>query len=92
MSNVTGQSCQHENDTFIPCQEQQAPMDSTMARTLLWQRGYEMVCRFGHLHATKDGGEWHMCLVTDVAHLSPVQFLARLDEALMYRLCDDSRR
>ena len=66
--------------------EQQARMTIVIIRDLLQARGYEIVHRYGHLHATKDGNEWHLCLMADSAALSPAQVLAHLDDALAYCL------
>jgi hypothetical protein len=45
-----------------------------------------LVERFGHVHATRDAQEWHVCLVSDLASMSPVRLLACLDEALTLRV------
>lgn len=49
---------------------------------LLQARGYELVDRFGHVHARRNAQELHVCLVADLASMSPSRFLACLDEAI----------
>jgi hypothetical protein len=61
---------------------QQPQMTMDMVRDVLRERGYAMLSRFEHIHATKDGGEWHLCLMADSAALSRAQLLALLDDAL----------
>jgi hypothetical protein len=58
-----------------------AHLDLTTACDLLRECGYELVDRFGHVHAMMDTQELHVCLLADLAVMSPLQFLARLDEA-----------
>ena len=53
-----------------------------MARDLLQEKGYGMSCRFEHVHATRCGEEWHVCLMADLVLMSPSHFLMRLDESL----------
>jgi hypothetical protein len=52
------------------------------ADDLLQARGYELVDRFGHIHARRNTQELHVCLVADLASMSPSRFLACLDEAI----------
>lgn len=61
-------------------------MDITTAHALLREQGYEIVCRFGHIHAAKYGGEWHICLVDELSSMCPSRFLALLVEAITLSL------
>jgi hypothetical protein len=56
-------------------------LDLAAVSNLLRERGYDLVDRFGHVHATTDTQELHVCLLADLAAMSPSEFLARLDEA-----------
>ena len=58
---------------------------------LLCEQGYELVCRFGHVHAQKGAHqELHICLHSDLAVLNEDAFLrlfdASLKQSLQYRL------
>lgn len=57
-------------------------LDLARADDLLRARGYVLVDRFAHVHARKSAQELHICLVTDLASMSPSRFLACLDEAI----------
>ena len=62
-------------------------LDIATARDLLWERGYDLICRWGHVHATIDAQEeLHICLVADLAAMSPARFLVCLDEAIKHSL------
>jgi hypothetical protein len=52
------------------------------ARALLEQSGYGIEYRFGHVHATKQGQELHICLIADLATMEQARFFASLKEAL----------
>lgn len=45
-----------------------------------------MSCRFEHVHATTGAQELHICLLADLAAMSPSRFLACLDEAIQQSL------
>ncbi len=82
MKHTTGNLPQPPGDVPARSQYGQQPqMTREMVRDVLRERGYEMVSRFEHVHATKDDGEWHICLIADIAALSPSQLLAYLDDA-----------
>lgn len=68
--------------TSVP--EQQLSL--TDAQHLLERQGYEMLSRFGHVHASRDAQEWHVCLVSELASMPPARLLARLNEALKLRI------
>lgn len=61
-------------------------LEVLVALDLLRERGYGMSCRFGHVHATTDAQELHICLLADLAAMSPSRFLACLDEAIQQSL------
>jgi hypothetical protein len=83
MKQTTGSLPQPHNTVPSPSQYGQQPqMTMDMVRDVLRERGYAMVSRFEHIHATKDGGEWHLCLMADSAALTRAQLLALLDDAL----------
>jgi len=63
-----------------------ARLDRATSRTLLGEYGYDLVERFGHIHATRGAQEWHLCLVADLASIPPAHLLACLDEALTLRV------
>ena len=63
-----------------------ARLDLATSRDLLQERGYELIDRFGHVHATKDRQELHVCLLADLATMDPSQFLVCLDEAIQQSL------
>ena len=87
MKNSTRSVSQTPADIFASHDgEQPARMTLVMMSDLLQERGYALIHRYEHLHAIKDGMEWHLCLLTDVAALSPSQFLASLDDTFSYRL------
>ncbi|HEU5381448.1 MAG TPA: hypothetical protein VFV38_39000 [Ktedonobacteraceae bacterium] len=56
-------------------------LTEAQARSLLEERGYHLVKRVQHLHASRGGQEWHVCLVSELASLTPEQFLQRFEEA-----------
>jgi hypothetical protein len=62
--------------------QEQQQLSVTDAQHLLERQSYEMLCRFGRVHASSDAQEWHVCLVTDLASIPPARFLARIDEVL----------
>ncbi len=66
--------------------QEQQQLSVTDAQHLLERQGYEMLCRFGHVHASRDAQEWHVCLVANLASIPPARFLACLDEALKLRV------
>jgi len=70
--------------THTSAQEQQ--LSFTDAQHLLARQGYEMLDRFGHVHASRNAQEWHLCLITDLASMPPTGLLACLDEALKLRV------
>jgi hypothetical protein len=83
MMHTTGSLPQSHSEVPSRSQHGQQPqMTMDMVRDVLRERGYTMVSRFEHVHATKDGDEWHLCLMADSAALSPAQLLALLDDAL----------
>lgn len=59
-----------------------AQLDLAIAINLLRMRGYELVDRFGHVHARNNAQELHICLIADLLSMSPSHFLACLDEAI----------
>jgi hypothetical protein len=59
-----------------------AQLDLAMVSDLLRMRGYELVDRFGHVHARSNAQELHICLIADLPLMSPSHFLACLDEAI----------
>jgi hypothetical protein len=63
-----------------------ASLDLAAVAELLRERGYELVCRFGHVHAAADAQEWHVCLIGDLATMRPPLVLACLEEAIKYRI------
>jgi hypothetical protein len=65
---------------------QYEPLDASTTRDLLRERGYELVCRFGHVHAAADAQEWHICLVGDLASMLPGHFLVCLEESIKQSL------
>jgi len=69
--------------TSVPEQQQ---LSLTDAQYLLERQGYEMLYRFGHVHASRDAQEWHVCLVSDLASMPPARLLAHLNEALKLRI------
>lgn len=70
--------------------DEQQSLDIAAARALLREHGYELVCRFEHVHALKDNAELHICLIAELTTMQPHQFLMYLNEAirlsLQYRL------
>lgn len=62
------------------------PLDLTTASRLFRAYGYDLVCRFGHVHATRDAHEWHLCLEADLASMPPRRWFACLEEALGLRV------
>ena len=66
--------------------QEQQQLSVTDARHLLERQGYEMLYRFGHIHATRDAQEWHVCLIADLTSIPPERLLAYLDEALKLRV------
>ncbi len=61
-------------------------MDLAMTSKLFRERGYGMLCRFGHVHATREAQEWHVCMLADLFSMPPSRLLACLDEALALRV------
>ena len=65
---------------------ERAQLDLATVGNVLGEGGYELVCRFGQVHAAADFQEWHVCLVGDLAPLHPAHFLAGLKEAITVSL------
>jgi hypothetical protein len=83
MKQTTGSLPELHSDVASRSQHEQQPeMTMGMVCDVLQARGYTLVSRFEHIHATKDGDEWHLCLMADITALSPAQLLALLDDAL----------
>lgn len=61
-------------------------LDLATAGELLRERGYELVERFGHVHAAAGGWEWHVCLLADLASLSPSRLLGLLEESIKHSI------
>lgn len=61
--------------------DEQDGLDLLSVESLLVEQGYRLMCRFGHVHAATDGEELHLCLIADLALMSPSRFLERLNEA-----------
>lgn len=61
-------------------------LDLAAAHHLLREHGYDLVERYGHVHATRDEWEWHLCLVIDLASMPPARLLACLAEAHTLRV------
>lgn len=78
-STTLSEACSHEQNDV---EEQR--MDLASAHALLWERGYALLCRFEHVHATAAGQEWHICRVDELATIHPAQFLACLEEAMRF--------
>src|SRR5712691_2193562 len=76
------------NTTPVECatRAEHAQLDLATARCLLREHGYDLVERFGHIHATRDAQEWHLCLVATLASMPPARLLTCLDEALTLRV------
>ncbi len=72
-------------------QGNQHPLTEKQVRTLLAERGYHLVERVQHVHASHNGQEWHICQCADLAWLTPAQFLHRLEEALGFRIVSPER-
>lgn len=66
--------------------QEQQQLSLTDVQHLLKRQGDEMLSRSGHIHAMRDAWEWHLCLVADLASMSPSRLLACLDEALKLRV------
>ena len=76
------------NTTPVECATRADPtrLDLATARNLLRECGYDLVERFGHVHATRDAQEWHLCLLADLASMPPARLLTCLDGALKLRV------
>ncbi len=61
-------------------------LTETRARFLLFERGYELVERVQHIHASCDGQEWYSCLLANLPLLTPEQFQHRFKKALSFRI------
>ena len=61
-------------------------LEVSVALDLLREQGYGMSRRFEHVHATTGAQELHICLLADLAAMSPSRFLACLDEAIQQSL------
>ncbi len=66
--------------------QEQQQLSLTEVQHLLKRQGYEILSRSGHIHATRDAQEWHLCLLADLASMPPARLLACLDEALKLRI------
>ena len=69
-----------------------AYLDRAEAEALLRERGYELVERFGHIHAAAGTWEWHVCLLTNLVSMPPASFLALLEESIKHSLQSASAR
>ena len=56
------------------------------ASKLLLERRYGMLCRFGHILATREAQEWHVCILANLVSMPPSRLLACPDEALALRV------
>ncbi len=52
------------------------------ARALLREKGYDMHCRFGHVHTIQRNRELHLCMLDALETMDATRFLACLDDAL----------
>jgi hypothetical protein len=68
------------------CIDAQDRLDMAGVCHLLQERGYDVIYRFEHVHATRDQREFHICLVTDLASMSRQGFLSVLEDALKPRV------
>ncbi len=66
--------------------QEQQHLSLTEVQHLLKLQGYEMLSRSGHIHATRDAQEWHVCLRADLSSMPPSRLLVCLDEALKLRV------
>lgn len=56
------------------------------ASKLLLEHRCGMLCRFGHIPATREDQEWHVCNLADLVSMPPSHLLACPDEALALRV------
>jgi hypothetical protein len=64
--------------------EQRKRLTPEAASDLLKQRGYVLIPRFGHVHATDGKREWHICRLDELPSMETAQFLTRLSDALAW--------
>ena len=57
-------------------------LTESTARELLKEKGYDVNCRFGHVHAIQGNREWHLCMLDALGTMDATHFLACLDDAL----------
>ena len=66
--------------------QEQQQLCVTDVQYLLKRQGSEVLSRSGHVYATRDAQEWHVCLAADLASMPPSRLLVCLDEALTLRV------
>ena len=64
-------------------------LDIAVVQALLEQQGYDLVERYGHVHAIQSYQEYHICLITQLSTMNVAQFLACLQDTLAYSLPED---
>ena len=69
-----------------PNAQEQQQLCVTAVQYLLKHQGSEVLSRSGHVHATRDAQEWHVCLVADLASMPPSRLLVCPDETLTLRV------
>jgi len=57
-------------------------LTESTAREVLKEKGYDMNCRFGHIHAIQGNREWHLCMQEAFTTMDATHFLACLNDAL----------
>ncbi len=91
MKQAEGQDAMITRGTRITQQDEEhgTPANTLTERQvgcLLAERGFHLVERMQHIHASHHGQEWHICQQAELAWLTAEQFLQRLQEALSFRL------
>ena len=57
-------------------------LTESTAREVLKEKGYDMSCGFGHVHALQGNREWHLCVQEALTTMDATRFLACLNDAL----------
>lgn len=70
----------------VQAESRGVPLDLATAGDLLREHGYELLCRFGHMHARIGEQEWHVCLVKDLATMTPLGLQSCLEDAIALSL------
>jgi len=55
--------------------KEQVFLTEIAARAVLKEQGYDMTCPFGHIHATQENRQWHLCMQDALATMDATHYM-----------------